>query len=229
MRLKYYILTLRQMSFKKPFVFLLTFITLFTLSLLIFNKKIEPTIKYMSESNARAIALKSANNAVYKNIKDVKYESLITMNKDENGKVTSLTANAMEMNRLATKITTDVQEELENNEESYVRFPIGSFLGESLFGGYGPKIKIRTLPIGDARAEFKSTFESAGINQTRHRIILEIKSDVKILAPFVIDMQTYTNDIVIAETIIVSDTPNSYYDIKGIEGLKVNDTLNMLN
>ena len=112
MRAKYYALTLRQMSFKKPFVFLFIFIFLLIVIFYTFSNKIRPAILKVSENSARNIAVKCTNDAVYKNIENVKYENLVTINKDNNGKVTSLSANSLEINKLTTSITNDVEKNL---------------------------------------------------------------------------------------------------------------------
>lgn len=225
MRAKYYALTLRQMSFKKPFVFLFIFIFLLIVIFYTFSNKIRPAILKVSENSARNIAVKCTNDAVYKNIENVKYENLVTINKDNNGKVTSLSANSLEINKLTTSITNDVEKNLQDYEEGKITLPLGIIFSENVVSGYGPKITLKTFPLGDVKGEIKSKFESAGINQTRHSLIFEVTSDVKVLAPFVSEIQEYTNSVVIAETIIVSETPSSYYNISGVENIDKKDTL----
>lgn len=132
MRAKYYALTLRQMSFKKPFVFFLIFFSLLLIAIYTFNNKIRPAIKKVSENNARNIAIKCSNEAIYKNIENVKYENLVTINKGDNGKVTSLSANAMEINKLTTKITTDIEENLQEHKEGKIAIPLGIIFDENI-------------------------------------------------------------------------------------------------
>lgn len=226
MRLKYYKLTLRQMGVKKPFVFFFFLVFVITCVLIyVFNKNIEPTMKILCESNASTVALTCTNNAVYEYIQDIKYDDLVTVQKDEKNKVTALVANVMEMNKISTKVTTKVQEELLKNEESNIILPVGSILGMKTFGGYGPRIKVKTIPSGAVSAKFKSEFVSTGINQTRHSIVLEVSTYIRVLAPFFTDLQTYVNDITVAETVIVGDIPTSYYDIDG----NANNTLGIID
>lgn len=216
MRLKYYQLTLRQMGNRKPFViFFLLVVMISCLSMYILSKNIEPTIKTLCESNAKSIALNCTNKAVHENIKDVTYDDLITVQKDEKNKITALVANVMEMNKLSTNVTTKVQEELEKSEESHIILPIGSMLGIKVFGGYGARLEVKTIPKGSVHAKFKSEFVATGINQTKHSIILEIATSVRVLAPFFTNTETYVNNITVAETVIVGDIPSSYYDIDG--------------
>ena len=226
MRLKYYKLTLRQIGNEKPFVFFLLLIFILSgIFVYIFNKNVEPTIKTLCETNAINVALVCTNNAVYSCIENVKYEDLITVQKDEKNKVTALVANVIQMNKISTSVTTKVQEELNKNEQSSVIFPLGTIMGMKVFGGYGPKFKIRTIPIGSVYAKFKSEFVSTGINQTKHSIILEVSTSVRTIAPFFSNVETYVNNITVAETVIVGDIPNSYYDIDG----NANNTMGLIN
>lgn len=228
MRLKYYTLTLRQMSMKKSFVFfiVLIFLTILTVSLI--NNKVRPVITTLSEAKSRYIALKCTEEVVSENISNIKYSNLITMEKDANQKVTALNANVMEMNRISNNISKEVQEKLSNASDNKIMVPLGSIIGGGLLGGYGPQVNIKVLPTGNIVAKFKSEFESAGINQTRHRIFLEVTSNVTIVAPFSTSTQSYTTDITVAETVIVSDTPTSYYNITGINDLNSKDSLELI-
>lgn len=216
MRLKYYKLTLRQMGINKPFVFfIILVVVIIGICSLCFNKRIEPTLKALCQSNAKSIATICTNKAVYENIKDIKYDDLIKIEKDDNNKITALSANVMQMNLISTNVTTKIDEELTKNYVSEIVLPIGSMLGINILGGYGPKIDVKTVPTGSVDVEFKSEFISTGINQTKHSIILEVSTSVMVLAPFYTNAETFVNSIVVAETIIVGDIPSSYYDIDG--------------
>ncbi|MEG0872701.1 MAG: sporulation protein YunB [Clostridia bacterium] len=228
MRLKYYKLTLRQMSLKKPFVFVLVVSFLSAVIVLFLNKNIIPIVKTLCISNAASIALLSTNKAIEENIQDIKYNNLVTIQKDKEERVTAISANVVEMSRLSNKISMDVQKRIEASKISKIAVPAGSFFGSNLFGSVGPLINVKTIPSGIVKVEFLSEFESAGINQTKHRIYLRIKTNVKIVAPFYIQPQEYANDVVIAETIIVGNAPTSYYNIEGIKEMTKKDTLNLI-
>ncbi|MNV98352.1 Sporulation protein YunB [compost metagenome] len=82
------------------------------------------------------------------------------------------------------------------------------------------------VPSGTVVAKFNSEFEQAGVNQTRHRIFLDVVCKVKIIAPFYINTQEYKNEIIVAETIIVGDTPATYYNINGLNSDNMLDIVN---
>lgn len=228
MRLKYYILTLRQMNLKKAFVFFFLVIISISISLYTFNQKIEPTLKAVCSNNARDIAFKSSNEAVFEYMENVKYNDLINLDKNASGKVTAITANVSEINKLATFVSSNVQKKLEKRQESELLLPLSEMFGIRVIGAKGPRIKVLTIVDGNVEVNFKSLFEDAGINQTRHTLYVQISTTVSTIAPLYLENETYVNDIMIAETVIVSDTPSSYYELNGIEGLDTKTTLDAI-
>jgi len=92
----------------------------------------------------------------------------------------------------------------------------GSFTGVKLLSGRGPGIKIRISSIGNVKTDLKSEFSSKGINQTLHRVYLEVDSEISILTPFDSITKSISNQILIAENIIIGDIPETYYNLEGL-------------
>ena len=138
MRLKYYSTTIRQMKVNRSFVLfvvmLLTIIIIFTF---IYYKNVKPTLKTLSEANAKALALKSSNQAVKNSIQGIKYDDLITVEKDEDGKIRTLSANLSKIEEISKQVVMDTQNESENSSINYIKIPIGTFFGVTIFGGHG--------------------------------------------------------------------------------------------
>lgn len=215
MRLKYYQRTLRQMRLNKAFVFTLMTIIVTVSAAMFMYKKAVPVITTLCETSARSIALQVTNEAVTESIRDTKYDDLVELKEDANGKVVAINANVMELNRLSTGISSNISHKLQNLEQRYVKIPLTSIFNMSLLSGYGPRIPLSILPTGNVMAKFKSEFEQAGINQIRHRIFIEISTKVRLVAPFYTSSQEYINEITVAETVLVGDIPSTYYNITG--------------
>lgn len=225
MRLKYYSVTLRQMKIKKSFVFfLILIIAIFVISSLHY-KKIETSLTEICQSNAHSIALKCTEDAISQNIGEITYSSIINIEKTENGKIVAITSNVSELNKLSNNLVISLEENLQKNYSSKITVPIGTLLGSKTFGGYGIRVNVKTLPVGDAKIEYLSHFDDVGINQTRHRIIIKITSQVKVIAPFNTVLDEYTKEVVLAETVLIGDIPNSYYNINGVENLETKDII----
>lgn len=227
MRVKYYKRLLGQTSYKKPLIFVITFSIFIIMIYSYFINQVSPTIKTLCETRAKATALNVTNEAIREYIQELKYENLININTGENGKITGLTADVIELNKLSTEIASNIQEKLMHINDVEIKVPIGKFMGWSIFSGYGPKIKIRVLPTGNVVVNFKTEFMSEGINQTRHRIYVEIKTSVRMVAPFVSDTIMFETNLTVAETVIVGEIPATYYSLEGIEDFNKKESLDL--
>lgn len=99
------------------------------------------------------------------------------------------------------------------------KFQCGSFTGFKLLAGRGPTVKIKIVSSGNVQTDLKSEFTSQGINQTLHRAFLEVKSNVNILTPFDIIQKEITNQVLLAENVIVGNVPNTYLKLDGLKDI----------
>lgn len=229
MRIKYYIRLFRQMSLKKSFVFSIIVLVSMLMFVIYLIKTITPTIQTLCENKARAIALQVTTQTVKEFLKDVEYGELMNLKYDEKGKISSLSADVTKMNKMSAEISYKIQEKLEKIDTVIINIPIGKLLGWSIFSGYGPNITIKVVPAGNVSATFKTEFTSEGINQTRHTIYIEITTSVLTVAPFVSQKVSFSNNMKVAETIIVGDIPDTYYNIEGLENMSKADIMQLIN
>ena len=152
---------------------------------------------------------------------------LIILDRDNTGKILALRANVIEMNRIASDISIQIQEMNNELEESYIQIPIGNFTGNSLLAGRGPRIKVKIIPRGTVGIEFKTEFISTGINQTRHRVYLEVKLNMWIVAPFTSEKVQVVNHVNVAETVLIGEVPDTFYNLEGVSDVTTDDSLNM--
>jgi sporulation protein YunB len=213
MRAKYYKLSLRQMKKEKSFVFFLILLVIFSSITTLYKQVIEPILIQFTESNAYTLSMKVTEKAIRENLENITYDNIISNVKDENGKIVALQANTNELNRISNNLAISIEENISNIDESDIKIPLALLFNTGIFGGVGVKVKIKTVPLGDTKIECKSEFDSVGINQTRHRIILDIKTYYTIIAPVYIKNECYEKEVVLAETIINGDIPNTYYNL----------------
>ena len=69
--------------------------------------------------------------------------------------------------------------------------------------------------------DLKSEFISKGINQTLHRVYLQVKCSVDILTPYDEISEEITNQILLLENVIIGNIPNTYYNFEGVNGSDV--------
>lgn len=89
----------------------------------------------------------------------------------------------------------------------------------------GPNINIQVIPTGNIITEIKNEFESKGINQTVYRIYLELTSKVSIVSEYKTINEEIVNQVLLVETVIVGEVPQSYYNL---EGMKMEDVTEVI-
>lgn len=183
-------------------------------------KSISPIFDRLCEAEAKSLATKISNDEVSKVMKNYEYEDIVTVMKDNNGNITAMKSNIVTINKIISEIAIQIQKSLESIENKNISIRLGSFTGSKILAGRGPKIKIRISSIGDVETNFKSEFKEAGINQTLHRVYLEVNCKVAILTPINTIERSINNQVILAENIIVGTTPNTYYNLEGMNDTK---------
>ncbi len=190
---------------------LIVFLLLVVALIALFNHTLYPVMQSEAENEAKGKAISVIDNIVLHEISSnsVTYESLIHVERDSAGKVLSITTDVVKMNLLKTKIMTEVQNAFNSNTASAVKVPLGTLLGGSIFYGRGPDVTLNITLSGNVDAEFKSSFTSAGINQTRHQIYLNVGTNVYSFLPGISAATKVNTDVLVAETVIVGTVPNT--------------------
>lgn len=181
---------------------------------LILEKNLEEVILSMAYARAEAMAVEYIHRAAEEVMGgQTGYSDMVTVRTDSQGRVTMLEANAARMNQLATFTALRAQEMLRDAEQQSVGIPLGAALGIPFLSAAGPKIQVRILPVGAVSASFSSEFESAGINQTRHKIYLSMHTSVRLVIPTGAKQVDLMSQVLIAESIIVGEVPGSYVNV----------------
>ena len=140
----------------------------------------------------------------------IAYEELVRYEKDNEGRITMVRSNMAAFNRLQAQILELSLGRIDQVSARELSVPLGSLTGSPLLAGRGPRISVRMESVGSSSARFENQFESAGINQTKHRIILRIDVYVSILLPGYSTVTQVSNEITVAETVIVGAVPETY-------------------
>ena len=141
---------------------------------------------------------------------DISYERLISLEKDNEGKITAVHSNMAAFNRLQSQILDIILAKIDQVSARELSIPIGTLTGSALLAGRGPRIRVRMESVGASTARFNNKFESAGINQTKHQIILEVEVSVAILLPGFTTATKVSTAVTVAETVIVGAVPDTY-------------------
>ena len=186
-----------------------TLLLALTVAVVLHMKPVVVDLATARTSNAvNRIVVAAVNDAVDSGRID--YEQLVDFDKDAEGHVTALRSNMAAFNRLQASIADDILQRMAEVSSTDLAIPIGTLTGSPLLAGRGPCLRVRMQSVGTATARFDNQFSSAGINQTRHRIILDVDVHVSILLPGLTTYTKVSNEISVAETFIVGGVPVTY-------------------
>lgn len=171
-----------------------------------------PVAETVNAYECHAIVYEIINSAIAAELENngTDYSSLVNLTTNSEGEVISLESNVVNINRLKTAVAQRVQREIRRISAIDIYIPIGTLSGIKLFHGKGFKVGMRVQPLGYATTSIISEFTEAGINQTCHRIIIEVSADVDAIVPWMETRTPVKTTIVAAETVIMGRVPEAY-------------------
>ena len=140
----------------------------------------------------------------------VSYSDFVTIQRDESGGIVALTTDTVALNRLRGELVETALEALRGVDVSQIQIPLGSLLDFDLVWGLGPTMKVHAMTVGTAEGEFSSEFTSAGVNQTLHKIDLELSIPLTLMLPGGAVEAVCRTSVPIAETVIVGQVPEVF-------------------
>lgn len=196
----------------KRFKIIFVLICLLTIGTLVyFQRNVTKVLISISEATIRSITTVAVNDAIYYTLNDaMRYDDLISIVRDGDGNVTSITTDSLKINRIARDTAYLSQENLTRMSAEGIMVPIGALTGIEALAGFGQKINIKIIPISNVECRFVSKFRQAGINQTLHSLYLEIVSDISIILPSKSTNLASTIEVLICESVITGKIPDVY-------------------
>lgn len=190
---------------------------LLALGVLAADLRLRPQIQEWSQARARYLASQVINEAISGEMEENRgeYRELVRFEKDQFGQILAVQTDIVTINRMKARIISRISEKLNETGTSVIRIPLGNALGSDFLYGRGPMISLRVIPLGAANADFVSVFTNAGINQTRHQVMIEVQVELSVLAPGSETAVTVSSQISVAETVLIGNVPESYAYIDG--------------
>lgn len=178
---------------------------------------IRPIMDKQCQNIAKSVATQISNEQATIVMSRYNYDDLCNVSKDANGNISMISSNVITINEIISDVAIKIQEELNKKENSSFKIKLGSLTGTRILSGRGPDINIKLQVIGNLDTDLRSEFEEAGINQTLHRMYLQVECNVIILTPFKTTEERIVNQVLLAEAVIIGTTPNTYYNLEGME------------
>lgn len=142
------------------------------------------------------------------------YDYFVTLQKDNQGNITAISANMSRINTLSSEILQEVISAT-NSGMLDLNIPLGNLLGSNLLLGRGPKVPVKIVMLTSSFADFRNDLSSAGINQIKHQIILEVRVEIDVLLPWDVMSTEVLSEVLIAETVLVGKVPDAYLNFGG--------------
>lgn len=191
-------------------IFVLIFVIILTLIIAMINRMISQHYEDIAIQEGKKISANILTNCISEiiNKENLSVNNLVNISYNSDGEILSLETNADVINKIQLEIMDNINEKLTNTDINTSEIPIGTLTDFPLFVGEGPKVKIKYSLNGSAKVELVSKLESGGINQTLHKIIAHIQTEIYSVSPIETSKITYSFDYLLCETVIVGDVPS---------------------
>ncbi|MFI3115687.1 MAG: sporulation protein YunB [Clostridia bacterium] len=174
------------------------------------DNKIRPIAMEYCINSVELSALESINKTVYDDMQlnsDL-YKNIANLS--GTGEFSAVITDTYKINAIKTNIMLSGEKNFNEIIIDEVSIPLGAIYNNMFFFTKGFTVPIKMIPMSTVNVDFASTFESVGINQSLHRIIMECSVDLKIITPYeTVDFVVY-HTIAISETLILGDVPDTY-------------------
>lgn len=208
----------RKYKLKKRLIQIIIVFLFMLIGFIIFDKRLKDVVVSVYSSYTKKVAADAVVSAVNEQLgkEDELYNDILKITTDEKGNITSIQTDVKKLNKISAGLSERIISKLENEGKFYIYIPFGSIFNNYLLGGKGPKIKLKGIfPPGYIDSDVKSSFTSAGINQTKHTLYLEFKANANIILATENVNMDFTTKVSIGETIIVGEVPESYTNVDG--------------
>ena len=210
---------MKAKSKRKLIVVLSIIILSIYLILSYFSSNVSPVITKLTSSKIKAISLRALSVAVTDVISQgITYDDLMTIIKTNDGQISAMQAHTDKINLLARQISSKATVNMQNSNLQSVGIPLGAFTGSMILSGLGPEIEVKVLPVSAINCDYVSEFSTAGVNQTLHKIYVNLSATVQLVLPTIKEIEV-NSKVLISECLIVGKIPETYLNSTSLENM----------
>lgn len=205
---------LKHSAEKKAALLMIFVIIALTIGIIFAGEFLKDLSGQIALSNASDTITASINDKINEKMSEGQYDYnyFVTLQKDDSGNITAISANMARINTLSSEILQEVIAATNNGMED-IEIPLGNLLGSNLLMGRGPDIPVKIIMLTSSYADFRNEIESAGINQVKHQIILEVRVQIDVMLPWEVQSTEVLSEVLIAETVLVGNVPDTYLNL----------------
>ena len=206
---------LHRINIKKIRRYLFLTGALLIVFVIIFETQVSPFEQKCIQKQAKTISNRIINQSVLEVLKklDYNYDDLAKINYSNNRKVNAITTNSYNINRIKTKSMLKIQQKLDRQKYYNFDLPIGAFTQLTILNNSGPNVTVNFKLTGSVNCKIKNKFQSAGINQTIHRIYLVVVAKITVLSPSYTSEKVYKTNYEVAQTVIIGNIPSTFANV----------------
>lgn len=177
---------------------------------LLLDAKLRPAVYELAAVEAHTVLSERINSAVEELLSNSErdYSELVKINYNTNGEITGITADIVKMNLFKSRVSNAIDSRLGENPNATVPVSLGTASGIVLFSGFGPQINVDVGFVSSTQTDFENVFESAGINQTRYSVMLNVETTVMLSFSGRCIRQTVETSFCVAQAVIVGSVPD---------------------
>lgn len=180
----------------------------------ILGNAVRPQLLALTQAKLRNQLTQISNEAVANILAQeaLRYSDMVVMEPAPGGGIATITTETIRLNNLRSAVMSQIVAQIESLDTHSLGVPLGALTGMDLFAGSGPDLPVQVLSVASAEGSYRNDFVSAGINQTLHRVMLDITVTAEILLPGGVAETVVSTPVCVAETIIVGQVPQTYFN-----------------
>ncbi len=186
-------------------------------SIVFADLRVKKSLLTLASAEAQAAGTETINRIINdKVVSGLAYDEIVAVHKDGQGKIVLLQPNTIMLNQVMSRTVYELSEYMGQMKDETIEIPLGELSGIDLLAAHGPRMKVNVIPAGQVHVNVLNDFQQAGINQTRHLIYFEVRSNIKVAVPLMEKEVEVLAVIPMVENIIVGDVPETYVNFRGI-------------
>lgn len=197
-------------------IFILILCLFLAITFAIIEFFLRPAFFAVAEARVKQVAIKSIQEAVNYTARNYTYQDLVMIEKNQEGNIIMMQPNLAKINRFSSDVILAIEKKLEAVSQEEVYLPFAQVFGMSVLAGLGPRLKVRLLPLGFVDTpEIVDTFQTGGINQTRHELYLQVDVKFRVIVPMMAESIMVSSKVPINEVTLLGPVPEVYVGIDG--------------